>query len=60
MTASYALKDLWQVGHRFCADDPGPIDSLDEARFILTTHSGHGSHCRQYLAAQKRASVVLP
>jgi hypothetical protein len=53
----YALKDIWNLRHQYCEDEV-PIDDLDEARFVLTVHAGHGSHCRQYLTALKRASTV--
>jgi hypothetical protein len=59
MTAIIADVDRWQLIHRYCADEPGPITSLDEARYVLSQHAGHGADCLQYLAAQCRASEVL-
>jgi hypothetical protein len=32
---------------------------LDEARFVLGEHAGHGGGCLQYLEALRRASQVL-
>jgi hypothetical protein len=40
-----AQRDLWHERHRYCEDDPSPIDSFDEARYILGEHSGHGGGC---------------
>lgn len=45
--------DLWRA--RSC-DDSSPIDSLPEAQFTLTEHSGHGGACRRYAAAMRRAT----
>ncbi|WP_227980005.1 hypothetical protein [Nocardia spumae] len=50
--------DRWRNIHRFCNDEPGPIVSLDEARYVLGEHSDHGPGCLQYLAALSRASEV--
>lgn len=58
MTATIAQAQIWDNLHRFCTDDPGEIKSLDEARYILTRHSGHGPECLQYLAALNRASTT--
>ncbi len=49
----------WDFAHRFCQDDPGVIESLDEARRVLTVHAEHDGTCLQYLAALSRASEVL-
>jgi hypothetical protein len=49
--------DLWRALHRDCAADPGP-PTVDQARFVLTLHAGHGGHCHQYLGALFRISVV--
>jgi hypothetical protein len=57
MSSAYA-RELWTGRHRFCNDDPGPIATLDEARFVLTSHAGHGPDCLQYHAAMARASEV--
>ncbi|MEV5835557.1 hypothetical protein [Nocardia sp. NPDC052112] len=45
-------RELWIVGHADCAGH-GEVrfGSIDEARFVPVTHSGHGPQCRQYLAA---------
>jgi hypothetical protein len=50
--------DRWTTIHQFCADDPGEIVSLDQARFALELHAGHDPHCQQYLAALRRTSEV--
>jgi hypothetical protein len=50
--------DLWRDRHRYCADTPS-LDSLDEARYILGEHAGHGPGCSQFLAALRRTSEVL-
>jgi hypothetical protein len=52
--------DRWRNIHQPCTDDPGPINDLDEARFVLGEHAGHGGRCLQYLGALRRASEVLP
>lgn len=49
--------DLWNERHRFCADTPPPITGLDEARYVLSVHAGHG--CNQYFAAMRRASEPI-
>ncbi|OXR42554.1 hypothetical protein B7C42_05331 [Nocardia cerradoensis] len=46
------------VIRRFCEDCLAPIDSLEEARRVLTFHAGHGARCPQYLAALSWASEV--
>lgn len=46
----------WDIIHRVCADEPGPINDLNEARRVLTTHAGHG--CPQYIAALGSVSSV--
>ncbi|WP_433560625.1 hypothetical protein ACQP1O_23395 [Nocardia sp. CA-151230] len=51
-----ATRDLWLELHRFCADDPASIESLDEARFVLSDHAEHGPTCKQFHAALRRAS----
>lgn len=51
--------DLWRDRHRFCTDIPDPIDDLDEARFVLDQHTGHGPGCPRYLTALTRASAVI-
>lgn len=48
----------WDIVHRFCEDDPGPIRSFEEARRVLTIHAGHGARCLQYVAALSRTSTV--
>jgi hypothetical protein len=50
--------DRWRSIHQNCADTPGPITSLEQARYVLTLHAGHGGGCRQYLAALRRTSEV--
>lgn len=44
--------------HRFCEDCLAPINSLEEARRVLTVHADHGARCPQYLAALSWASEV--
>ncbi|MBF6327299.1 hypothetical protein [Nocardia transvalensis] len=44
------LRDLWLMGSRNCSHEPADLTD-DRARFILAIHAGHGSGCRQYLAA---------
>ena len=55
---SPAQIDRWRNIHRFCNDQPGPIVSLDEARFVLNEHGGHDGSCNQFLSALHRASEV--
>lgn len=43
-------RELWRVKHLHCRDESAP-SSIAEARYILSTHSGHGPACLQYLAA---------
>jgi hypothetical protein len=50
--------DRWRNMHRFCNDEPGEIVGLDEARFVLNEHGGHGPTCRQFLCALSRTSEV--
>ena len=50
--------DRWRNIHRFCNDQPGPIVSLDEARFVLNEHGDHGPTCLQFLGALARTSEV--
>lgn len=50
--------NVWRERHRICEDSPQPIDSLDEARTVLSEHAGHGPGCQQYLAALSRTSTV--
>lgn len=45
--------------HRFCGDSPPPIEDLDEARLVLTDHSGHGGRCLQFAAAMRRTSTPM-
>ncbi|MEV6096946.1 hypothetical protein [Nocardia sp. NPDC051981] len=52
------MADLWRTRHLFCTDEPASIESLDEARFVLTDHAGHGHTCKQFHAALRRASEV--
>jgi hypothetical protein len=58
MTEPIKIRDLWRQRHRFCADSPEEIVDLDEARFVLGDHAGHGGSCLQFQAALKRTSVV--
>ncbi|AHH20746.1 hypothetical protein NONO_c59700 [Nocardia nova SH22a] len=58
ISASPAQIDIWRERHRFCGDTPSDM-SLDEARFILNEHSGHGPACSQFLAALERGSAVM-
>ncbi|MFJ4653821.1 hypothetical protein ACIP5Y_21350 [Nocardia sp. NPDC088792] len=51
------LKDLWGHRHRYCHDASLPM-GLDEARFVLTAHAGHGHECLQFAAAMARCSEV--
>ncbi|QIS21101.1 hypothetical protein [Nocardia terpenica] len=51
-----ATVDLWRLRHQFCEDEPPPITDLNEARFVLGEHAGHGPDCLQYFAALARAS----
>ncbi|WP_067839271.1 hypothetical protein [Nocardia lijiangensis] len=44
------LRELWLIQSRDCTQEPQVLD-YDRARFILSVHAGHGSGCRQYLAA---------
>lgn len=55
MMASYAMKDVWNFRHLYCADDV-PIEDLAEAQYVRTVHAGHGKECLQLLAAQKATS----
>lgn len=48
----------WRERHRFCADTPPPIESLDQARTVLDQHTGHDPNCRQLAAALDCVSVV--
>ncbi|MET7770591.1 hypothetical protein [Nocardia sp. NPDC005366] len=50
MQTSHDTRDLWSARHRDCGADPTDLD-LDLARFLCSTHAGHGPECRQYLAA---------
>ncbi|MET8650517.1 MULTISPECIES: hypothetical protein [Nocardia] len=50
MQTSRDTRDLWSARHRDCGADPTDLD-LDLARFLCSTHAGHGPQCRQYLAA---------
>jgi hypothetical protein len=43
-------RERWRVQHLHCLDESAP-SSLDEARYVLASHSGHGPTCLQYLAA---------
>lgn len=58
MNNPYALKDIWDIRHRYCEDTPASIDDLDEARYVATTHGGHGGHCLQYSAASRTIAVA--
>ena len=49
--------DRWRCIHRFCNDET-PFASLDEARYVLAQHAGHGPTCLQFLGALTRASEV--
>lgn len=50
-TAAIAqARELWSSRHQFCSDETAPA-SLTEARFVMTTHAGHGPRCLQYWAA---------
>ncbi|MFI6363837.1 hypothetical protein ACIBG0_13935 [Nocardia sp. NPDC050630] len=50
MQTSLDRRDLWSTQHRDCSAEPMDLD-LDLARFICSTHAGHGPDCHQYLAA---------
>ncbi|WP_043673534.1 hypothetical protein [Nocardia vulneris] len=49
--ATIASRQRWDLQHRFCGDESAPA-SLDEARYVMTTHAAHGPACLQYLAAE--------
>jgi hypothetical protein len=49
--------DLWRSRHRFCTMESAPM-SVEEARFVLLEHSGHGGGCLQFAAALRRISEV--
>ncbi|MET8873935.1 hypothetical protein ACWEO2_05670 [Nocardia sp. NPDC004278] len=51
MQTSLDIRDLWITQHRDCSAEPIMDLDLDRARFICSTHAGHGPECRQYLAA---------
>lgn len=44
------IRELWLVQSRDCAGEPPDLDAA-RARFLLAVHAGHGSGCRQFLAA---------
>lgn len=44
------LIDRWLIQSQDCATDPGELP-LDQARYVLGLHLGHGPHCWQYFAA---------
>jgi hypothetical protein len=43
-------RNPWAIQHADCTIEPY-LMSLEQARFILTTHVGHGGTCMEYLAA---------
>lgn len=43
-------RERWALQHQFCADEPR-ISSIDQARYVLAVHAGHGPTCMQTLAA---------
>ncbi|WP_029899502.1 hypothetical protein [Nocardia brasiliensis] len=45
--ATAFARERWADRHRFCGDDVDFPDGLDEARYILATHDGHGMSCLQ-------------
>ncbi|UGT69871.1 hypothetical protein LTT66_06750 [Nocardia gipuzkoensis] len=55
MTITSADVEQWRYFHRNCFVE-GAFRSLDQARFVLNTHSGHGPSCLQYLAASAYSS----
>jgi hypothetical protein len=50
MSTYLAQVDLWRIQHRDCTADVPPT-SLEQARFVLGDHAGHGPRCLQCLAA---------
>ena len=51
-------RDRWLQRHRFCADTPPHIDSLDHAWAVLAEHADHDENCLQLPAALNRVSAV--
>ncbi|MFI6215609.1 hypothetical protein ACIBCD_26760 [Nocardia brasiliensis] len=52
----YATRYRWDQQHRFCGDDT-TFGSIEEARYIRSTHTGHGATCLQALAAAAYSDV---
>ncbi|WP_406267393.1 hypothetical protein OH799_22250 [Nocardia sp. NBC_00881] len=50
MSTYLAWIDRWRAQHRDCTADIPPT-SLEQARFVLKDHGGHGPCCLQYLTA---------
>lgn len=51
-------RDRWMQRHRFCADTPPPIESLEHAWAVLAEHGDHDENCLQLPAALNRVSGV--
>ncbi|MFI5782857.1 hypothetical protein [Nocardia sp. NPDC051570] len=55
---SPGARESW--AERFADCDRTPVFlSLEQARFVLTSHSGHGPYCLPYLAALAVGSSVI-
>ncbi|MBF6301566.1 hypothetical protein IU459_29100 [Nocardia amamiensis] len=46
-----ADRNRWAIQHADCGVAEPYITSIEQARFILATHAGHGARCLQYIAA---------
>lgn len=48
-------RQQWHRQHLHCADEVEPR-SIEEARYVITSHATHGPACLQYLVASAFSS----